>query len=89
MEEIINETKTALNEPQLAELNLEIHDLRRRLMQANQVIERLSDERALARINFLFKMLKYAEMFPQEVVKKTIEELTLVMFPVEEENANE
>ena len=86
---MIKEPMTAPNEPQVAELSLEIHNLRSKLMQANQIIERLSDDRALARINFLFKMLKYAEIFPQEVVNKAVEELTVVMFPVEEETTNE
>jgi hypothetical protein len=70
-------------------MSLEIHTLRNKLMQANQIIERLSDERALARVNFLFKILKSSEYFPQDVVNKTTVELAEVMFPVVEESTNE
>lgn len=89
MEEIKNETQLNPEDSHLAEMSLEIHTLRNKLMQANQIIERLSDERALARVNFMFKMLKYGEYFPQEVIDKTVVELTEVMFPVVEEPTNE
>lgn len=89
MEEIKNETQMNPEDSTLAEMSLEIHTLRNKLMQANQIIERLSDERALARINFLFKVLKYSSYFPQEIVNKTASELTEVMFPVMEESTDE
>ena len=76
-------------DPQTVELNFEVNTLRQKLMQANQIIERLSDDRALARINFLFKLLKYNEMFSAETVNKAVEEITAVMFPVEEPVENE
>lgn len=85
----MNETPMNPEDSKVAEMNLEIHTLRNRLMQANQIIERLSDERALARVNFMFKVLKYGEYFPQEVIDKTVVELTEVMFPVVEDPANE
>lgn len=89
MEEIKNETQLNPEDSHLAEMSLEIHTLRNKLMQANQIIERLSDERALARVNFMFKILKYGEYFPHEVIDKTVVELTEVMFPVVEEPTNE
>jgi hypothetical protein len=89
MEEIMNETPTNPEDSKVAEMNLEIHTLRSKLMQANQIIERLSDERALARVNFLFKVLKYSSYFPQEIIEKTTLELSEVMFPVMEEPTNE
>lgn len=76
-------------DPQMMELNYEVQTLRNKLAQASQVIERLSDERALARINFLFKVLKYKDVFTTEIVTKTIEEISMVMFPNEEELENE
>ena len=89
MEEIKNETQMNPEDSHLAEMNLEIHTLRNKLMQANQIIERLSDERALARVNFLFKILKYSSYFSQEIIDKTTLELSEVMFPVVEEPSNE
>ncbi len=89
MEEIKNETPMNPEDSYLAEMNLEIHTLRNKLMQANQIIERLSDERALARVNFLFKILKYSSYFPQEIIEKTTLELSEVMFPVMEGPTNE
>lgn len=89
MEEIKNETQLNPEDSHLAEMNLEIHTLRNKLMQANQIIERLSDDRALARINFLFKILKYSSHFPQEIVNKATVELAEVMFPPVEEPTNE
>jgi hypothetical protein len=89
MEEIKNETQLNPEDSHLAEMSLEIHTLRNKLMQANQIIERLSDERVLARVNFLFKMLKYSTYFPQEIVDKTAAELAEIMFPVTEEPTNE
>lgn len=82
----MNETQLNPEDSHLAELNLEIHTLRNKLMQANQFIERLSDERALARINFLFKVLKYSSYFKQETVERTVAEIAEVMFPVEDSN---
>lgn len=72
-------------DPQIMELNFEVQSLKSKLTQASQIIEKLSDERAIARINFLFKILKYKDSFTEEVVKKTVEELSLVMFATEEE----
>lgn len=89
MEEIKNETQMNPEDSQLAEMSLEIHTLRNKLMQANQIIERLSDERALARINFLFKILKYSSHFHQTFVIKSANEIVDVMFPVTEESTNE
>lgn len=85
----MNETQMNPEDSKVAEMSLEIHTLRSKLMQANQIIERLSDERALARVNFLFKMLKYSSYFPQEIIDKTAVELAEVMFPVVEESTNE
>lgn len=85
----MNETPMNPEDSKVAEMNLEIHTLRNKLMQANQIIERLSDERALARVNFLFKVLKYSSYFPQEIIEKTTLELSEVMFPVMEEPTNE
>lgn len=85
----MNETPMNPEDSKVAEMNLEIHTLRSKLMQANQIIERLSDERALARVNFLFKILKYSSYFPQEIIEKTTLELSEVMFPVVEEPTNE
>lgn len=82
----MKETQLNPEDSHLAELNLEIHTLRNKLMQANQIIERLSEERALARINFLFKILKYSSYFKQETVERTAAELAEVMFPVEDIN---
>jgi hypothetical protein len=89
MEEIMNETPMNPEDSKVAEMNFEIHTLRNKLMQANQIIERLSDERALARVNFLFKVLKYSSYFPQEIIEKTTLELSEVMFPEVEEPADE
>ena len=75
-------------DPQIMELNFEVQSLKSKLTQASQIIEKLSDERAIARINFLFKILKYKDSFTEEVVKKTVEELSLVMFATEEELEN-
>lgn len=85
----MNETPMNPEDSKVAEMNLEIHTLRNKLMQANQIIERLSDERALARVNFLFKVLKYSSYFPKEIIEKTTLELSEVMFPVMEEPTNE
>lgn len=77
-------------DPHVMELNYEVQALRNKLAHASQVIERLSDERALARINFLFKVLKYRDMFSEETVAKTVEEITNVMFqPDITEGSNE
>lgn len=89
MEEIKNETQMNPEDSHLAEMGLEIHTLRNKLMQANQIIERLSDDRALARVNFLFKVLKYSSYFTQEIINKTSAELAEVMFPTSEEPTNE
>lgn len=89
MEEIKNETQMNPKDSKVAEMSLEIHSLRNKLMQANQIIERLSDERVLARVNFLFKVLKYSSHFPEEIVKRTTVELAEVMFPVTEEPTDE
>lgn len=89
MEEIKNETQLNPEDSHLAEMNLEIHTLRNKLMQANQIIERLSDDRALARINFLFKILKYSSHFHETFVIKSANEIVDVMFPVTEEPTNE
>jgi hypothetical protein len=89
MEEIKNETAMNPEDSKVAEMSLEIHTLRNKLMQANQIIERLSDERLLARVNFLFKVLKYSSHFPEEIVKRTSVELAEVMFPVTEEPTDE
>lgn len=75
-------------DPQIMELNFEVQSLKSKLTQASQIIEKLSDERAIARINFLFKILKYKDSFTEEIVKKTVEELSLVMFATEEELEN-
>jgi hypothetical protein len=76
------------NDPQhVMELNFEVQALRNKLAQATQIIEKLSDERAIARVNFLFKILKYKDMFSEETVKKTVDELELVMFATEEDLA--
>lgn len=89
MEEIKNETQLNPEDSHLAEMNLEIHTLRNKLMQANQIIERLSDDRALARINFLFKILKYSSHFHETFVIKSANEIVDVMFPIVEEPTNE
>ena len=72
-------------DPQMMELNFEVQTLRNKLAQASQIIEKLSDERALARINFLFKILKYKDNFAEEIVTKAVEEISMVMFATEEE----
>lgn len=89
MEETKNQTQMNPEDSHLAEMSLEIHTLRNKLMQANQIIERLSDDRALARVNFLFKVLKYNTHFPQEIVSRSANEIAEVMFPVTEEPTNE
>jgi hypothetical protein len=86
MEEILR--KEDHNDPQhVMELNFEVQALRNKLAQATQIIEKLSDERAIARVNFLFKILKYKDMFSEETVKKTVDELELIMFATEEDLA--
>lgn len=79
-----NVTPQGQTDPQIMELNFEVQALRNKLTKASQIIDKLSDDRALARIGFLFKILKYKEVFSEDVVAKTIEEISMVMFPNEE-----
>lgn len=81
MEETLEKQGQA--DPQIMELNFEVQTLKSKLAQASQIIERLSDERALARLNFLFKILENKDMFTEEPLTKASNEILEVMFPEE------
>lgn len=87
MEEILE--KQGQTDPQMMELNFEVQTLRNKLAQASQIIERLSDERALARLNFLFKILENKDMFEKEQLTKASNEILEVMFPEEYNTPNQ
>lgn len=89
MEEITNVKTPEEYQSEIMKLNYELNAAKSKLAQASQIINQLSDERGIARLNLLFKMLKYNSYFGSDTLAKVVDEINVAMFPSLEEDVNE
>lgn len=85
MEEVTNVRTPEEYQSEIMKLNYELNAAKSKLAQASQIINQLSDERGIARLNLLFKMLKYNSYFGSDTTTKVVEEINMAMFPLLED----
>ena len=71
-------------------LNYENNLLKNKLKEVNSVIEELSNQRGIQRLDFLFRIIENKSgRFSEDIIAKAVAEVSEAMFPEEKEADNE
>lgn len=71
-------------------LNYENNLLKNKLKEVSSVIEELSNQRGIQRLDFLFRIIENKSgRFTEDIIAKAVAEVSEVIFPEEKETNNE
>ena len=71
-------------------LNYENNLLKNKLKEVSSVIEELSNQRGIQRLDFLFRIIENKSgRFSEDIIAKAVAEISEAMFPEEKEDNNE
>lgn len=71
-------------------LNYENNLLKNKLKEVSSVIEELSNQRGIQRLDFLFRIIENKSgKFTEDIIAKAVAEVSEAMFPEEKETNNE
>lgn len=71
-------------------LNYENNLLKNKLKEVSSVIEELSNQRGIQRLDFLFRIIENKSgRFTEDIIAKAVAEVSEAMFPEEKEDNNE
>ena len=71
-------------------LNYENNLLKNKLKEVSSVIEELSNQRGIQRLDFLFRIIENKSgRFSEDIIAKAVAEVSEAMFPEDKENNNE
>lgn len=71
-------------------LNYENNLLKNKLKEVSSVIEELSNQRGIQRLDFLFRIIENKSgRFTEDIIAKAVAEVSEAMFPEEKETNNE
>lgn len=71
-------------------LNYENNLLKNKLKEVSSVIEELSNQRGIQRLDFLFRIIENKSgRFSEDIIAKAVAEVSEAMFPEEKEDNNE
>ena len=71
-------------------LNYENNLLKNKLKEVSSVIEELSNQRGIQRLDFLFRIIENKSgRFTEDIIAKAVAEISEAMFPEEKEADNE
>ena len=71
-------------------LNYENNLLKNKLKEVSSVIEELSNQRGIQRLDFLFRIIENKSgRFTEDIIAKAVAEISEAMFPEEKEDNNE
>ena len=71
-------------------LNYENNLLKNKLKEVSSVIEELSNQRGIQRLDFLFRIIENKTgRFSEDIITKAVEEISEAIFPEEKEADNE
>ena len=71
-------------------LNYENNLLKNKLKEVSSVIEELSNQRGIQRLDFLFRIIENKTgRFSEDIITKAVEEVSEAIFPEEKEADNE